>query len=64
LYFPTFIYIGKIQYIERGRLQMWEEIIAWICKWWIELLLGGLTTVFGCVARHYFKLAKESKKRE
>ncbi len=43
---------------------MWEEIIAWVCKWWIELLLGGVTTVFGCVARHYFKLAKESKKRE
>ena len=41
---------------------MWDEIITWICKWWVELVLTGIAGVFAGVARHYFKLAKDAKK--
>lgn len=42
----------------------WLEIWAFIQKWWLEFLLGGIGIALTAVARHYFKLAKQAKIQE
>jgi hypothetical protein len=36
----------------------WEEVIAFIQKWWLEFVLSGGIAVVSGIARHYWKLTK------
>ena len=42
----------------------WSDVLPFIQKWWLEFVLGGIGVGLTAIARHYFKLAKESKKQE
>ena len=42
----------------------WEEVIAFIQKWWLEFALGGGIAVVSGIARHYWKLTKQVKSHE
>ena len=42
----------------------WSEILAFIQKWWLEFILGGVGVALAGVAKHYFKLAKNAKIQE
>ena len=42
----------------------WEEVIAFIQKWWLEFVLGGGIAIVSGIARHYWKLTKQVKTHE
>lgn len=42
----------------------WNDVVIFIQKWGLELLLGGIGGALGAVARHYHKLAKNAKAQD
>ena len=41
----------------------WNTIWEFICKWWLEFVLGGVGIGLTFVAKHYFNLAKRGKEQ-
>ena len=41
----------------------WNAIWEFICKWWLEFVLGGVGVGLTFVARHYCNLAKKGKEQ-
>ena len=39
----------------------WAAVLLFIQKWWLEFILGAIGIGITAIARHYWKLAKESK---
>lgn len=42
----------------------WNDVWLFIQNWWLELILGGIGTGLGFVARHYYSLAKKDRARQ